>query len=63
MNEWIPIKQMLPPPYTKVLLTIKVKEWDVVNGYHEVTRVVCKAWNGSKKAIAWMPIPQPYEKE
>lgn len=51
-SRWIPIDEQLPPPYKKVLMTVKDG-----NGVY----VICKAWNGLKNVIAWMPVPEPYE--
>ena len=59
--EWIPITEQAPPRYTKVLLTVKEQAWDVEKGFYERTYVVCRAWSENSKALAWMPLPEPYK--
>lgn len=61
-DRWIPVSERLPEDYTEVLIT---------NGYGTVTRVVWNTWYQNEykdarkeyKAIAWKPLPKPYESE
>ena len=61
-DRWIPVSERLPEDYTKVLIT---------NEYGIVTCITWNTWyqneyeNAKKeyKAIAWKPLPKPYESE
>ena len=59
MNEWIPIKEQLPPVYEKVLMTTHEIGW---NG-EEYDQVVCRSYTGQTNITAWMPLPKPYKEK
>ena len=65
--KWIPTTEQTPPPYKKVLLTVKVPRWSREKGYYEDNEVVCKACNKENPnehgILAWMPLPEPYRED
>ena len=61
-DRWISVKERLPEDYTRVLIT---------NEYGIVTCITWSTWYQNEyrdarkeyKAIAWKPLPKPYESE
>lgn len=61
-GKWIPCSERLPEPYKAVLVSTSTGEIDV-----DYYGSYCKDFMGLKgthmKAIAWMPLPEPYKGE
>ena len=59
-NKWIPVSEMLPKGYERVLVTRRMFHW--ANEPVEYT-VGIESFSGNVDFVAWMPLPEPYKQE